>query len=155
MHDVGVVGAHPRVLVVLILLDVASVVLVECVVVVHQRIRGAREELHEELLHLRVEHALHLRRVIEVLALGLAVRQRDAKLVHALGAVGQETWVVLVQSSRVAHHQRKIEASPLVVFLVLAQRLCLGLERRVPPECVGLDDGVGRLLADGVAQRKR
>ena len=155
VHEVGVGGVHTRVLVVLVLRAVALVVLVKHVVVVHQRIGCVREKLQEELLHLRVEHALHLRRVVEVLALGLAVRQCDAKLVHALGAVGREAWVVLLHSSRVAHHLRKIEASPHVVPIVLAQRFCLGLARRILPECVGRDDGVRRLLVDGVAQRKR
>jgi len=89
VHNVGVVGVHTRALVVLVLSAVALVVLVKHVVVVHERIRRVREELQEELFHLRVEHALHLCRVVKVLALGLTVRQRNAKLVHALGAVGE------------------------------------------------------------------
>ena len=149
MHEVGVVGVHTGVLVVLVLRAVAIVVLVKHVVVVHERICRVREKLQKELLHLRVEHALHLRRVVEVLALGLAVRQRYAKLVHALGAVGRKTWVVLLHALRVAHHLRKIEIPPSDVVLFLAQRSCLGLARRVPPERVRRDNGVGRLLVDG------
>ncbi len=44
---------------------------------------------------------------------------------------------------------------PEIEKLLLAERLCLGFARRVPPERVGRDDGVGRLFADGVAQRQR
>ena len=91
MHDVGVVGVHTRVFVVLVFCAVALVVLVKHVVVVHERIGRTGEEVEEEFLDLRVEHTLHLGRVVEVLALGLAVRQRDAKFVHALGARGRET----------------------------------------------------------------
>ena len=75
VHDVGVVGVYTRVFVVLVFRTVALVVLVKYVVVVHERIRRLREKFQEELLHLRVVHALDFRRVVEVLALGLTVRQ--------------------------------------------------------------------------------
>src|SRR5208282_5700297 len=133
VHVVGVVGIYTRVLVVLILGAVAFVVLVKYVVVVHERIGGVRVKLQQELLHLRVEHALYLGRIVKIPASGLAVRQRHAKLVHALGAAGRETGVVLIHSSRIAQDLRKIEASAPDVLLFLAQRFGVGRARRVPP----------------------
>jgi hypothetical protein len=64
VHQVGVIGVHPRVVAVLVFGAVAPVVLVEDVVVLDQRIGRIREELEQELLDLRVEHALHLRRTV-------------------------------------------------------------------------------------------
>ena len=155
MHEVGVIGVHARVLVVLVFRAVARVVLVEDVVVVDQGVGRAREELEEELLDLGVEHALHLRRIVEVRARGLEVRQRDAEPVHAFGAVGREARVVLADAPRVAHHLREIEVAPPVVLLVLAQDLRHVGARRVPPERVGRDNGVGRPLVDRIGQRQR
>jgi hypothetical protein len=63
--------------------------------------------------------------------------------------------VVLLDSPCVAQYLRKVEASSNAVVLVLAQCFCVGLPRWVPPERVGRDDGVGRLLVNGVAKRKR
>ena len=77
VHDVGVVGIDAG-FSVLVLRAVALIVLVEDVVVVHQRVGRVREEVEQELLDLRVVDALHLLRVVEVRALGVEVRQRDA-----------------------------------------------------------------------------
>ena len=120
VHDVGIVGVDARVLLGLVLGAVALVVLVENVVVIHERIGRAREKVQQEPFYLRVVYAFHLRRVVEVPALGLAVRQRNAKLVHAFGAAGRETRVVLLHSSCVAQHLRKIEAPAPDVLLFLA-----------------------------------
>ena len=89
MHNVGVLGIHAPVLAVLVLFAHARVVLVENVVVIVQCIGRAREEGEEKLLDLGVEHTLHLRRIVEVRARGLDVRQREAEPVHAFGAVGE------------------------------------------------------------------
>ena len=83
------------------------------------------------------------------------MRQRDTEPVHAFGAVGREARVVLADAPRVAHHLREPEVPPPVVLLVLAQdRRHVGA-RRVPPDSVGRDDGVGRPLVDGIGQRQR
>ena len=132
----GVTGVHTRVLVVLVFRAVARVVLVEDVVVVDQSISRVREELEQELLDLGVEYALHLRRVVEVQALGLEVRQRDTEPVHAFGAVGREARVVVADAPSVAQHLREPEVSPPVVLLVLAQDRGHVGARRVPPDCV-------------------
>ena len=154
VHDVGVVGVHARVLVVLVFRAVARIVLVEDVVVVDQCIGRAREELEKELLDLGIEHALDFRRVVEVRALGLEMRQRDAEPVHAFGTVGREARVILADAPRVAQHLREIEVPPPVVLLVLAQdRHDLGA-RRVPPERVGRDDRIARPLEHGIGQRQ-
>src|SRR5579871_420563 len=102
VNDVGVVGIHARIFVGLILGAVALVVLVKYVVVVHERIRRAGEKLQQKLLHFRVEYALNLGGIIEVLAPGLAVPQRNAKPVHARGAVGRETGVIFLHATRIA-----------------------------------------------------
>ena len=85
MDDVGVVSIDPRILVVLIFLDGPRVVLVKQAVVVHERVSRTGEEIEQEFFYLRVEHALDLGRVIEVLAFRFDMSERDAKLVHALG----------------------------------------------------------------------
>ena len=83
------------------------------------------------------------------------MRQRDAEPVHAVGAVGREARVVLADAARVAQHLREIEVAPAVVLLVLAQhRRDLGV-RRILPEGVGRNDGIGRPLGDGIGQRQR
>ncbi len=83
------------------------------------------------------------------------MRQRDAEPVHAFGAVGREARVVLADAPRVAHHLREPEVPLPVVLLVLAQdRRHVGA-RRVPPDSVGRDDGVGRPLVDSIGQRQR
>ena len=155
VHEGGVTGVHTRVLVVLVFRAVARVVLVEDVVVVDQRIGRVREELEQELLDLGVEHALHLRRIVEVRALGLEVRQRDTEPVHAFGALGREARVVLADAPRVAHHLREPEVPLPAVLLVLAQdRRHVGT-RRVAPDSVGRNDGLGGPLVDGIGQRQR
>ena len=69
--------------------------------------------------------------------------------------VGFRSYAECLAYIRANKYLRKIEASPPGVLLFLAQRFCLSRTRRVPPERVGRDDGVRRLLVDGVAQRKR
>ena len=121
MHDVGVPGVDARVLGLLVFRAVALVVLVEDVVVVDERVGRLREEVEQELLDLRVEHALHLRRVVEVRALRLEMGQRDAEPVHALGAADREAGVVLPDAPGVAHHLREVEVAPPEVLFGLAK----------------------------------
>ncbi len=83
------------------------------------------------------------------------MRQRDTEPVHAFGAGGREARVVLADAPRVAHQVREIEVQPPVVLLVPAQDRRYVGARRVPPESVGRNDGVGRPLADGIGQRQR
>jgi hypothetical protein len=85
VHQVGVIGVYTRVLAVLILCAVALVALVEDVVVIDQRIGRIREELEQQLFDLRMIDAFHLRRIVDVRALGLEMRQRHAEPVHAFG----------------------------------------------------------------------
>src|SRR5262249_40934173 len=146
VHDVGVIRIDAWILLVLIFRAVALVILVKHVVVVYQRVRRAGEKVQKELFDLRIVYALDLGRVVEVLALGFAVRERDAELVHALGAVWRKTGVVLLHASRVAQHLRKIKASPPDVMLFLAQRFCVRFASGIPPKPVGRNDRVGRLL---------
>ena len=155
VHEVDVLGVHSRIPGVLVLGAIALVVLVEHVVVVDERIGRVGEEVHEELLDLGVEDPLDFGRVVEVLALRFEVRQRDAEPVHALGAVGREPRVVLSDAARVAQHLREVEALSLVALVVLPQRPYFGRTRRVPPHRVRRNDDVGRMLENGVAQRKR
>ena len=89
VDDIGVEGVDPRVLIVLILPDRTRVFLVKHIVVIYEGIGCTGEEIEQELLNLRVEHALHLGCVVEILALRFAVGERDAELVHALGLVGE------------------------------------------------------------------
>jgi len=96
-------GVHTRVLVVLVFRAVARIVPVEDVVIVDQRIRAPGKELEEELLDLGVEHALHLRRIVEVRALGLEVRQETPSRSMHSGCWARGR-VVLADAPRVAHH---------------------------------------------------
>ena len=98
MNEIGVVGVYPRVLVVLIFGAIAFIVFVENIVVVDQRVRCARKELEQQFFHLGVEHSLYLMRVIKILALRFAMRERNAKLVHALCAIRRESRVVLLDA---------------------------------------------------------
>ena len=83
------------------------------------------------------------------------MRQRNAEPVHAFGAVGRETRVVLADPPRVPHHLWEIEVPPPAIVLVLAQDPRDVRARRVPPDGVRRDDGVGRPLIDRVGQRQR
>ena len=94
-------------------------------------------------------------RVIEVPALRFQVRECDPELVHALRAVGREPGVVLLHAPRIAEHLREVEVTAAVIALVGADRIGVGLARRVAPERVGRDDGIGGVFVDGVAQRQR
>jgi hypothetical protein len=102
MHEVGVIGVHTGVLAVLVFGAVALVVLVEDVVVVDQCVRRVREEIEQQLFDFGVIHPLHFRRIVDVCAFGLEMRQGQAELVHAFGAVRREARVVLADPPRIA-----------------------------------------------------
>ena len=155
MDEVGVSGVHAGVPGVLVFRAVALIVLVEDIVVIDQRVGRIREELQQQLLDFRVEHALHFRGVVEVPALRLEMRQRDAEPVHAFGASGREARIVFADPARIAQHLREVEAAPPAGGFIPAQQVGFGLARRVPPERIGRHDGIGRVLIDGVPKRKR
>ena len=62
--------------------------------------------------------------------------------------------MVLLHASRVTQDLRKIETSPPDLLLFLAKHFYHIRACRVPPDGVGRNDRIGRLIEDGVAQRQ-
>src|ERR1700733_8313211 len=83
------------------------------------------------------------------------MRQRDTEPVHAFRAIGRKPRVVLADAPRVAQHMwEKQVASPVVRLVLTQDRHHIGA-RRILPDSVGRDDGVSRLLMNGILQWQR